>query len=149
MFFESVMPSIHLILCYPLLIFPSIFHSIRVFSNESVLCISGQSIAASALASVLPMNIQGGFPLGLTGLVSFPCSPRDSQESSPASCRGKKQTKFVLERGILSNPWGTGGGGILFSSRSPCSALDLTSSGLFQPHRCPVSKKVHPSKLDL
>ena len=36
---ESVMPSNHLILCYPLLLLPSIFPSIRVFSNESVLCI--------------------------------------------------------------------------------------------------------------
>ena len=36
---ESVMPSYHLILCYPLLLLPSIFPSIRVFSNESVLCI--------------------------------------------------------------------------------------------------------------
>ena len=41
----------------------------------------GQSIGASALASVLPMNIQDWFPLGLTGLISF--YPRDSQESSP------------------------------------------------------------------
>ena len=36
---ESVMPCNHLILCYPLLLPPSIFPSIRVFSNESVLCI--------------------------------------------------------------------------------------------------------------
>ena len=36
---ESVMPSNHLILCYPLLLLPSIFPSIRVFSNESVLLI--------------------------------------------------------------------------------------------------------------
>ena len=36
---ESVMPSNHLILCHPLLLPPSIFPSIRVFSNESVLCI--------------------------------------------------------------------------------------------------------------
>jgi len=36
---ESVMPSNHLILCCPLLLLPSIFPSIRVFSNESVLCI--------------------------------------------------------------------------------------------------------------
>ena len=35
---ESVMPSNHLILCCPLLLLPSIFPSIRVFSNESVLC---------------------------------------------------------------------------------------------------------------
>ena len=36
---ESVMPSNHLILCHPLLLPPSIFPSIRVFSSESVLCI--------------------------------------------------------------------------------------------------------------
>ena len=36
---ESVMPSNHLILCHPLLLLPSIFPTIRVFSNESALCI--------------------------------------------------------------------------------------------------------------
>ena len=36
---ESVMPSNHLILCHPLLLLPSIFPSIRIFSSESVLCI--------------------------------------------------------------------------------------------------------------
>ena len=40
----------------------------------------GQRIGASTL--VLLMNIQGGFPLGLTGLITY--SPRDSKESSPA-----------------------------------------------------------------
>ena len=39
MFINSVMPSNHLILCCPLLLLPSIFPSIRVFSNESLLCI--------------------------------------------------------------------------------------------------------------
>ena len=70
---ESVMPSSHLILCHPLLLPPSIFPSIRVFSSESALRISGQSTgASSASASVLPMmNIQDWFPLGLT--VWFPC----------------------------------------------------------------------------
>ena len=62
MSFESVMPSNHLVLCLPLLFLPSVFPSIRVFSNESVL-----SIGASASASVLPMNIQYWFSLGLTG----------------------------------------------------------------------------------
>ena len=36
---ESVMPSKHLILCHPLLLLPSAFPSVRVFSSESVLCI--------------------------------------------------------------------------------------------------------------
>ena len=57
---ESLRPCNHLILCFPLLFVPSLFLSIRVFSNELALCISiGQSIGASASASVLPMNIQG------------------------------------------------------------------------------------------
>ena len=68
---ESVMPSNHLILCRPLLLLPSIFPSIRVFSNESALHNRWQSIGVSASASVLPMNIQDWFPLGLTGLNSL------------------------------------------------------------------------------
>ena len=64
---ESVIPSNHLILCHPLLLLPSIFSSIRVFSNES----GGQSTEAWALASVLPMNIQDWFPLGPTVLISL------------------------------------------------------------------------------
>ena len=55
---ESVMPPNHLILCHPLLLPPSIFPSIKVFSNESALRISDQSIGVSASTSVLPMNIQ-------------------------------------------------------------------------------------------
>ena len=57
------MPSNHVILCCPLLLLPSIFPSIRVFSNESVLDIIG----VSASASVLPMSIQEWFPLGWIG----------------------------------------------------------------------------------
>ena len=52
-----------------LLLLPSVFPSLRVFSNESALCFSGQDIGASA--SVLPVNIQDWFPLWLTGLVSL------------------------------------------------------------------------------
>ena len=68
---KSVMPSNHVILCRPLVLLPSIFPSIRVFSNESVLCLSGQSVRVLASASVLPMNIQDWFPLQLTGLISL------------------------------------------------------------------------------
>ena len=55
---ESVMPSSHLILCRPLLLLPPIPPSIRVFSNESILCMRWPSIGVSASASVLPMNTQ-------------------------------------------------------------------------------------------
>ena len=68
---ELVMPSNYLILCRPILFLPSIFPSIRVFSNESVLHISGQSTGASSSASVLPITIQDWFPLGWTGLISL------------------------------------------------------------------------------
>ena len=63
---ESVMTSNHLILCHPLLLLPSLFPSIRVFSNESALCIRCQKCA-----SVLLMNIQDWFPLGLIDLISL------------------------------------------------------------------------------
>ena len=66
---ELVMPSNHLTLCFPLLLLPSIFPSIRIFFNELLFTSDGQSIGASASASVLPMNIQGWFHLGLTGLL--------------------------------------------------------------------------------
>ena len=69
---ESVTPSNYLILCGMLLFMPSIFLHITVFSNKSALHIRGQSIGASASASVLPVNIQDWFPLGLTGLTSLP-----------------------------------------------------------------------------
>ena len=55
------------------------------FPKSWLLTQGGQSIATSASASVLPMNIQGWFPLGLTDLISMQTpweSPRDSQESS-------------------------------------------------------------------
>ena len=67
---ESVMPSNHLILCHPLLLPPSVFPSIRVFSNESFFASGGQNTGVSASASVLPMNIQDWFPLGLLSLQS-------------------------------------------------------------------------------
>ena len=66
---ESVMPSSHLILCYPLFLLPPIPPSIRVFSNESTVHIRWPKIGASVSASVLAMNIQGWFPLGLTSLI--------------------------------------------------------------------------------
>ena len=66
---ELVMPSNHLILCCLLLLLPSIFPSIRVFPVSWLFASDGQNIGASAW--VLPMNIQGWFPLGFTGLISL------------------------------------------------------------------------------
>ena len=79
---ESVMPSNHLILCHPLLLLPSIFPSIRVFSNDFSY--------SHQVAKVLEFQLQHQpfqwiFRTDFLqdGLVGSPCSPRDSQESSP------------------------------------------------------------------
>ena len=52
-----------------LLLLPSIFPSIRIFSISQLFASGSQSIGASASASILPMNIQDWFPLGLTDLI--------------------------------------------------------------------------------
>ena len=79
---ELVMPSNHLILCHPFLLPPSIFPSIRVFSNELVLHIKWPRYWSFSF-SICPYN-------EYSGLISFRMdwldlleSPRDSQESSP------------------------------------------------------------------
>ena len=79
---ELVMPSNLLILCHPL-IMPSIFSSSRTNPVSQFFTSGGQRVGVSASGSVLPMNIQNWFPLGLTGW--SPYSPRDSQETSPTS----------------------------------------------------------------
>ena len=82
---ESVMPSNHLILCHPHLLLPSVFPSIRVFSNESVLHIRWPKYTGvSASTSVLPI-----FRTEYSGLISFRMDWLDllaiqgTQESSP------------------------------------------------------------------
>ena len=68
---KSGMPSNHLILCYPLLLLPSIFPSTKIFSNESVLCIRWPEYWSFSFSISLPMNVQDWFPLGWTGLISL------------------------------------------------------------------------------
>ena len=80
---ESVMPSNHLILCHPLLFLPSIFPSIRVFSHESALCIRWPKYWSFSF-NISPSNEQSGLISFRMDWFGSPCSPRDSQESSPA-----------------------------------------------------------------
>ena len=70
---ESVMQSNHLILSCPLLLLPSIFHSISIFSSELALCIRWPKYWSFSI------SLSNEY----SGLVGSPCSPRDSQESSP------------------------------------------------------------------
>ena len=68
---ESMMPSNHLTLCHPLLLLPSIFPSIRFFSNESVLCIRWPKYWSFRF-SISPSNEYSGLiSLGWTGWISL------------------------------------------------------------------------------
>ena len=62
---ESMMPFNHLILCPPLILLPSTFPTSGSFPMSWLFTSGGQSIGASAPASVLPMNIQGWFKSGI------------------------------------------------------------------------------------
>ena len=78
---ELVKPSNHLMLCC---LFSSCLQSFPAsgsFQMSQLFTSGSQSIGVSASTSVLPMNTQDWFSLGWTGWI--PCSPRDSQESSP------------------------------------------------------------------
>ena len=68
---ESLMPSNHLILCHPLLLMPYFSPASRSFLMCKLFASGGQSIGASASASVLPMNVQDWIPLGCTALISL------------------------------------------------------------------------------
>ena len=82
MFIESVMPSSHLILCRPLLLLPSVFPSIWVFSNESALHIRWPNYWSFSF-NISPSNEYSGLIFFRDGLVGSPCSPRDSEDASP------------------------------------------------------------------
>ena len=66
---EPQMPSNYLILCLPLLLFPHSFPTSGSFPVSWLFTSGGENTGASA--SVLPMSIQGWFPLGLTGWISL------------------------------------------------------------------------------
>ena len=97
---ESVMPSNHLILCYPLLLPPSIFPSIKVFSNESSLCIRWPKYWSFSFNSS-PSNEHPGLISLRNGLVGSPFSPRDSQVFSNTTVQ--KQQFFCAHQSLQSN----------------------------------------------
>ena len=105
---ELVMLSNHLLLCFPLLLLPSIFASIRVFSNESTLCIRWPKCWSFSF-SISPSN-------EYSGSVSFRIDwfdhrvSRDSQESSPApQFKNINSLTLSLFYGPLSHPYMTTG----------------------------------------
>ena len=68
---EAVILSSHLILCRPLLLLPPVPPSIRVFSNESTLCMRWPKYWSFNLASFLPKKSQGWSPSKWTGWISL------------------------------------------------------------------------------
>ena len=83
---ESVMPSSHLILCRSLLLLPSIFPSVSFFFPQSFQWVRSSHQVAKVLEYQLQHHSFQRNPradLLQNGLVGSPCSPRDSQESSP------------------------------------------------------------------
>ena len=99
---ELVMPSNHLILCHPPLLLPSIFPNIRVFSNESALCMKWPKYWSVSF-SISPSNEYSGLISFRIDLVWSPCFPRDSQEPSPApqfeniNSNRKNNTVFLIK----------------------------------------------------
>ena len=103
---ESVMPSSHLILCHLLLLLPPVSPSIRVFSNESTLHMRWPTYWSFSFSIIPSEEIPGLISFRMdsflqNGLVGSPCSPRDSQESSPTP-----QFKSInsLELSLLHSP---------------------------------------------
>ena len=68
---DAILPSHPLSLPFSLFFLPLILPTLRSFPVNWPFASGGKSIGASASASVLPMNIQGWLPLGLTGLISL------------------------------------------------------------------------------
>ena len=115
---ESVMPSNHLILCHPLLLPPSIFPSIRVFSNDPLnqfLTSGGQSIGVWASASVLPMNAQDWSPSGWTGWIFLQSKGLSRVFSSSPPSVLWCSSFFIVQ---LSHPYMTTGKTIALTRRT-------------------------------
>ena len=91
------MPSNHLLLCLPLLR-PQSFPASGSFPMSWLFASGGQTVGASASASVLPMNIQGRFPLGWTGWISLVWSLSFNDMFFSPYWFSLSSTKFILPR---------------------------------------------------
>ena len=115
---KSVMPSNHLILCHPLLLLPSVFPSIRVFSSESVLCIRWPKYWSFRF-SISPSNEYSGlifFRIDWLGLLAVQGTLKSllQHHSSRASVL-QRSASFMVH---LSHPYMTTGKTIALSRRT-------------------------------
>ena len=132
---------------------PQCFPASGSFPMSQLFTSGGQSIRASASASVLPMNTQYWSPLD--GLVGSPCSPRDSQESSPTPQFKSSilwcSAFFIVQ---LSHPYMTTGKTVALTRRTfvgkimsllfkPSEVTLLFSSGWLSSAVFPLSWGVH------
>ena len=115
---EWVMPSNHLILCHPLLLLPSIFPSIKVFSNESVLCIRWPKHWSFSF-SISPSNEYSGlisFRMDWLYLLAVQGTRKSllQHQSSQASIL-QRSAFFIVQ---LSHPYMTTGKTIVLTRRT-------------------------------
>ena len=130
---ESVMPSNHLILCHPLLLLPSIFPSIRVFSNESALRIRWPKYWSFSF-NISPSNEHSGlisFRMDWLDLLAVQRTLKSllQHHSSKASIL-RRSAFFIVQ---LSHPYMTTGKAIALTRRTFVGSKDIMLSELRQP----------------
>ena len=106
---ESVMPSNHLILCHPLLLLPSIFSSIRVFSNESALPIRGPKYWSFSF-NISPSNEHPGlisFRMDLLDLLTVQGTLKSLLQHHSSKASILRHSAFFIVQ--LSHPYMTTG----------------------------------------
>ena len=113
---ELVMPSNHLILCRPLILCLQSLPASGSFPLSQPYTSDGQNIGTSASASILPMNIQGWFPLGLTGLVFLQSKGLSRIFSSTTKASVLLHSAFLMVQ--LSHPYKTTGETITLTRRT-------------------------------
>ena len=102
---ELVTPSSHFILCRPLLLLPSIFPSIRVFSSVSVLASGGQRIVVSDSSSILPMNILISFRMDWLDLLAVQRTLKSLLQHHSSKASILQHSAFFIVQ--LSHPYMT------------------------------------------
>jgi len=124
---QSMMPSNYPILCHHLSPCPQSFPESGFFPVNQLFTSGGQSTGASASASILPMNIQGWFPLGLTGLMSLV-----SKGLSKSLLQHYNSKASILQCSAffmvqLSHPYMTTGKNHSFDNTDLCQQSDVSA----------------------
>ena len=134
----------HLILCHPLLLLPSVFPSSGSFPMSHFFTSGGQSTGVSALASVLPMNIQDWSPLGWTGWIALQ-SKGLSRVFSNTTVRKHHETQLWCQKVWELLVYSTQGYGVLkgrthYLNETTClQVLYILGDILYiQPHQTPA-----------